>query len=145
MSTVETYVPPDLGLPYFGLTERHHTNCCGVKVLVPTFYSPYLAEDFNNVIGSRPGRYYSISIYGKKVYYANNDLRARAKREEVTAAFREGLKDLRAGQMVKVFFVPAYLLTEVAELIEAHKDKKYFRMTRQIKTGAFYVLSTGVI
>jgi hypothetical protein len=47
--------------------------------------------------------------------------------------------------MVKVFFVPAYLLTEVVELIEAHKDEKYFRMTRQIKTGAFYVLSTGVI
>jgi hypothetical protein len=115
-------------------------------VLVPTFYSPYLAEDFNNVIGSRPGgRWGAPNIYGKKVYYAHNYLRARAKRAEVTDAFREGLKDLRADQMVKVFFVPAYLLTEVAELIEAHKDKKYFRMTRQIKTGAFYAFSIGVI
>lgn len=145
MSTVEDYKPPELGVPYFGLTEKRHTNCCGVKVLVPTLYTPYLSEDYDNVIGSRPGRFWPIYTYGKKVYYAQTLLRGRAKREEVTAAFREGLKDLRAEQMVKFFFVPSYLLAEVAELIEAHKDKKYFRLTRQIKAGAFYVLSTGVL
>ena len=145
MSTVENCKPPELGIPYFGLSEQRHTNCCGVKVLVPTLYTPYLGEDYDNVIGTKPGKYYPIYIYAKKVYYARSLLRGRAKREEVTAAFREGLKDLHAEQMVKFFFIPSYLLAEVAELIEARVDKNYFRLARQVKAGAFYVLSTGVL
>jgi hypothetical protein len=84
-------------------------------------------------------------MYGQKVYWAANLLKARAKREEITAAFREGFKDLYASQMVHCFFVPTYLLDEVDEMILTHRDKKYFRRTRQVKTGAFYVLSTGVL
>ena len=144
-TTVENSKPPELGSPYFGLSEAAHTNCCGVKVLVPTLYTPYLADDYDNVIGIKPGKYYPTYIYAKKVYYARSLLRGRAKREEVTAAFREGFKGLHAEQMVKFFFVPSYLVSEVAELIEARTDKNYFRLARQVKAGAFYVLSTGVL
>jgi hypothetical protein len=135
----------DLGLPYFGLTEVKHTNCCGMKVLVPTFFEPYMGLDFDNVIGFKPGSRWPSPIYGQKVFWSRKYFRARAKREEITACFRSGFGDLRASQMVKVFFVPAYLLVEVAEMVQAHEDKKYFRLTRQVKAGAFYVLSTGVI
>jgi len=136
----------ELGIPYFGLSELRHTNCCGMKVVVPTLYTPYLEYDYDNVIGTETGgRWGPKYIYGKKVYWARNSLKARAKREEVTASFREGLRALRAEQMVKVFFVPSYLLAEVAEMIEVHGDKRYFRLTRQVKAGAFYVLSTGVV
>ena len=145
MSSVENYKPPELGIPYFGLSEQNHTNCCGVKVLVPTLFAPYLTEDYDNVIGVKQGKYYPHYIYAKKVYYARSFLRARAKREEVTAAFREGLKGLHAEQMVKFFFVPSYLMSEVAEMIEARVDKSCFRLARRVKTGAFYVLSTGVL
>jgi hypothetical protein len=138
-------VTPDLGLPYFGLTENGHTNCCGMKVLVPTFFSPYVAEDFDNVIGFKPGVRWPLPIYGKKVYWSQTPFRARAKREEIAACFRSGFGDLRASQMVKVFFVPTYLLTEVAEMVQAHEDKKYFRLTRQVKSGALYVFSTGAV
>ena len=145
MSTVEDYKPPELGIPYFGLSEVSHTNCCGVKVLVPALYTPYLGDDYDNVIAVRPWKYYSVGIYAKKVYYARSLLRGRARREEVTAAFREGLKNLHAEQMVKFFFVPSYLLSEVAKLIEARRDKNCFRLARRVKAGAFYVLSTGVL
>jgi hypothetical protein len=140
-------VTPELGIPYFGLSERGHTNCCGMKVMVPTLFSPFWDDDYSNVTGWKDHSRYGFrcAIYGKKVCWSRTTFRARAKREEIAACFRSGLGDLRASQMVKVFFVPSYLLAEVAEMIQNHEDKKYFRLTRQVKAGAFYVLSTGVV